>query len=60
MQTYQKQYGGRFVSNPVYHRIEESWYQELSQIHHSARVCVSLSLSLCASENQAIVLVPKV
>ena len=49
MRTYQKQYGGRFVRHLVYHRVEESWYRELSQICHSAR----MSLCLCASENQA-------
>ena len=31
MRTYQKQYGGRFVLHLVYHRVEESWYRELSQ-----------------------------
>ena len=36
MQIYQKQYGGRSVCHLVYHRVEESWYRELSQICHSA------------------------
>ena len=49
MRTYQEQYS---VCQLVYHRVEESWYQELSQIRHSACVYV-LCLCLCASENQA-------
>ena len=49
MQTYQKQFGGRFVRHIVYHGVEESWSRELSQICNSA----SMSLCLCASENQA-------
>ena len=40
MQTYEKQYGGRFVRHLVYHWVEESWYRELSQICHSARAYV--------------------
>ena len=31
-----KQFGGWFVHHLVHHWVEESWYQELSQICHSA------------------------
>ena len=56
MRTYQKQYGGRFARHLVCHWVEESWYRELSQIRHFARayMSLSLSLSLCTSENQAL------
>ena len=40
MQSYQKQYGGRFVRHLVYHLVEENWYREKSQIWHSARTYV--------------------
>ena len=40
MRTYQKQYSGRIVRDPVNRRVEESWYRELSQICHSARAYV--------------------
>ena len=40
------------VRHLVYHWVEETWYQELSQIYHSARAYV-LGLWLCAGENQA-------
>ena len=53
MRTYQKQYGGRIVRHLVYPRVEESWYRELSQICHFARVYV---LMVMLSENQALVL----
>ena len=37
------------------YQVEESWYRELSQVCHSVcRVCMSLCLCLCASENQAL------
>ena len=54
MRTYQKQYGGRFARHLVYHWVEKSWYRELSQICYSARAYMSLCLSLCASNNQAL------
>ena len=55
MRAYQKQYGGRIVRHLVYPRVERSWYRELSQIC-ILRVCMSLLLCLCNSENQALVL----
>ena len=54
MRTYQKLYSGRFARYLVYHGVEESWYRELSQICYSASVYMSLCLSLCARENQAL------
>ena len=54
MRTYQKQYGGRFARHLVYHWVEKSWYRELSQICYSARAYMSLCLSLCTSNNQAL------
>ena len=43
MRTYRKQYGGRSFRHLVYHWVEESWYQELSQICHSARAYVLMN-----------------
>ena len=43
-------YGGRFVCHLVYYRIEESWYRDLSQICHSARLYV-LMLMFMAGKN---------
>ena len=54
MRTYQVQYGGRLARHLVYHRVEERWYRGLSQICYSALVYMSLCLSLCTSENQAL------
>ena len=43
MRTYQKQYGRHF-RHRFYHRIEESWCQELSQVYAYALVITRLNI----------------
>ena len=38
---------GRFVRHLVYHRVEESWYRELSQICYALADCAPKSGILC-------------